>query len=113
MLFLINAHDTKQMMLQLWKSCQFSNAMIAIRQLPAWNNLIIIHLELLCDTGADYFVVSEPNYLHDLIPRSDTVDVTVGSNDAIEFKEKLHACLHCEESYDNKNKRCFLHKIKS
>ena len=86
------------MTFQLWKPHQFGDSIKSIKKLSVSNNLTIIHLELLCDTGTNCFVANNPNYLHDLIPSYVTLGITRGSNDSIYFKGTFHFCLHYEEA---------------
>ena len=53
---------------------------------------------MLCDTGSNCFVLKDPNYLYDLIPSYDAMDITRGSNSVINFKGTLCVYLHCKET---------------
>ena len=81
----------------MWKSRHFTNSIAAIRKVSASNNLTIIHIELLFDAGNNCFVVTNPTYLYELVPRSNAVEITGCSKAAIEFKGTSRVCLNCEE----------------
>ena len=70
-----------------------SNAIVVARHTGPNNKLELVRVEMLSDTGANYFAVNNPELPHDLVDSEDTIGVTGGSAARIDYKGTLCLCL--------------------
>ena len=71
----------------------YSNSITASRKIGLMKALSLLTIELLCNTGANYFVVNNPSYLHNLVPSNDTVGVIGGASTTVDYKGILYLYL--------------------
>jgi len=76
----------------------YSNVITSTIKLHPSSELILLAIELLCDTGANWFMVNDPSYLHNLVASTDTVGVTRGSSAFVDFKGTLYLLLETDNT---------------
>ena len=80
-----------------------------IKIVESITNFIIIDVELLYDSGANYFIVNDPKLLPNLILCANAVGVTGGSTSMVSFKGTLCLLLQGDQSnlvFEVKNVPC-------
>ena len=66
-----------------------SNSSISTKPMDASEKITTTIIELLCDSGANFFILNNNKLLHDLTPCYETVGVTGGTHDIVTCKVNL------------------------
>ena len=72
---------------------KYSNTITAAKKISSNIILSLLSIEILCNIGANYFIVNDLEYLHDLVWSIDIVGLIGGSTANVDYKGTLYLYL--------------------